>query len=195
MTLSDSGDDKDLFSVDSSGKVTFNTAPDFENPTDTNKDNNYIFTATAKDSAGNEASQTITITVTDYINIFQTNKFQSDDIEASDNFGNSVAIDGDFVVVGAYKEDTNGSDAGSAYIFKKGSDGTLTQIAKIIGDDTEANDYFGISVAIEGDYIVVGAYGEDTNGISAGSAYIFKKGSDDNFTQIAKIHPEKIGGL
>jgi len=106
-------------------------------------------------------------------------KIQASDAEASDNFGYSVAVSDTRIVVGAYLEDTTASSAGSAYIFD--IDGN--QIAKIQASDAEANDRFGWSVAVSDTRIVVGAYGEDTNGSSAGSAYIF----DIDGNELAKI--------
>jgi len=114
----------------------------------------------------------------------QVQKIVASDRSAEDWFGNSVAISGDFIVVGAVLEDedefgaNNLESAGSAYIFKNES-GTWVEIQKIVATDRAANDYFGNSVAISGDYIVVGAYLEDENAVggatmdNAGSAYIF----------------------
>ncbi len=60
------GGDSSKFSMNSStGKLTFNSAPDFENPADANADNVYVVIVKATDSAGNEARQTISITVVD----------------------------------------------------------------------------------------------------------------------------------
>ena len=69
-------------------------------------------------------------------------------------------------------DDDNGK--GSAYIFK--SDGTSwSQQQKLLASDGAAGDYFGYSVSISGDYAIVGAYQDDDNGQSSGSAYIFKR--------------------
>ncbi|MDD3860169.1 MAG: MBG domain-containing protein, partial [Bacteroidales bacterium] len=119
------------------------------------------------------------------------------DRQAEDNFGCSVSIDGDYAIVGAKYEDhdlvggSNKLQAGSAYIFKNES-GTWTQVQKIVASDRSADDWFGNSVAISGDYIVVGAYleDEDESGAntfeSAGSAYIFKNESG-TWTEVQKI--------
>ncbi|MEP5365674.1 MAG: T9SS type A sorting domain-containing protein [Reichenbachiella sp.] len=61
-----SGNDEALFDVvSSSGVVTFKSAPDFESPTDSDKNNTYVFNVVATDDAGNAANQDVTITVTD----------------------------------------------------------------------------------------------------------------------------------
>ena len=92
---------------------------------------------------------------------------------ADDNFG-KVALDGDTLVVGASGESSNAtgingnqldnsaSSAGAVYVFVR-SGNTWSQQAYIKASNTDANDYFGSSIAIAGDTIVVGAYGEDSN--------------------------------
>jgi sugar lactone lactonase YvrE len=111
-----------------------------------------------------------------------------------DYFGTSVAVSGDTVVVGAQGEDSSmtGIDstpdegafgAGAAYIFVRiGS--TWSQQAYLKASQVNANDQFGISVAVSGDTVVVGAQGEDSGTtwinstpdesvIEAGAAYVF----------------------
>ncbi|MEI6750585.1 MAG: FG-GAP repeat protein, partial [Bacteroidota bacterium] len=83
-------------------------------------------------------------------------KFASD-AAAGDQFGYSVAISGDYAVVGAPYADINGHlDQGVAYIFFR-SGGVWAEQAKISASNGKASDYFGYSVAIDGDYVVVGA--------------------------------------
>jgi hypothetical protein len=101
-------------------------------------------------------------------------KLLANDPGASDYFGRSVAISGNTAIVGAYLDDDNGSNSGSAYIFVY--DGTnWTQQAKLSASDGDANDYFGFSVGISGDYAIVGAYYDDDCGSDCGAAYIFKR--------------------
>ena len=95
-----------------------------------------------------------------------------------DAFGKSVAMDGDTVVVGATGDDDNGSNSGAAYVFTKPSSGgwaTTTETAKLTASDGAIEDGFGYSVAVEGDTVVVSAYGDDDNGGGSGSAYVFTK--------------------
>ncbi|MCF7809520.1 T9SS type A sorting domain-containing protein [bacterium] len=115
-------------------------------------------------------------------------KINASDLQASDYFGTSVSIDGNYAIVGAFLEAPGGvSSAGSAYIFYR-SDNSWTQQAKINASDPQADDYFGISVSINGDYAIVGAYYEDPGDINrAGSAYIFHRSGED-WTQQAKIN-------
>ena len=96
-----------------------------------------------------------------------------------DYFGYSVSIDGDTVVIGAYRDDDKGSSSGSAYVFTRGTAGDFasgwTQVDKLTAGDGAAGDYFGSSVSIDGDTVVIGAYGHDDKGSSSGSAYVFRR--------------------
>lgn len=118
--------------------------------------------------------------------------------QSGDRFGNSVAIAGDIIVVGALQEDSNATGidgdqtnnsatyAGAAYIFSR-SGTTWTQQAYLKPSDTNSNDYFGCSVAVAGETVVVGAYTEDSNATTingdatnnsasnSGAAYVFRR--------------------
>lgn len=93
---------------------------------------------------------------------------------ASDRFGSSVAIDGETAVVGAFYDDDAGASSGTAWVFTRAA-GVWTEQQKLIGADTGASDYFGRAVAIDGDSIIVGAYGDDDIAINSGAAYIFTR--------------------
>ena len=99
-------------------------------------------------------------------------KFAASDPGETERFGESVAVSGTTVVVGAFLDDHSGlSDAGSAYVFDLV---TGQQVAKLIASDADAIDLFGSSVAISGDIAVVGSPFGDLGGVSdAGSAYVF----------------------
>jgi len=118
---------------------------------------------------------------------------------AFDNFGNSIAISADTVVVGASREDSNANvidgnqanndaeNSGAAYVFVR-QGGIWTQQAYLKASNAEEGDNFGFSVAISGDTVVVGAIGEDSNatGVNgsqnnnsatdSGAAYLFQAG-------------------
>jgi len=121
----------------------------------------------------------------------QVAKLVASDAEDSDVFGRSVAIDGDYVVVGAISEDGGGIDRGAAYVFYRNQGGTDSwgQVAKLVASDAEDVDEFGYSVAIDGDYVVVGAIFEDGLGSYRGAAYVFDRnqGGTDNWGQVAKL--------
>jgi len=105
----------------------------------------------------------------------QQAKLLPDDGAADDEFGGSVAVYNDTIVVGAYYDDDNGDRSGSAYVFTRDStDGTgWKQKAKLLPNDGAAGDQFGFGIAIYGDTIVVGAEDDDDNGSTSGSVYVF----------------------
>jgi hypothetical protein len=104
----------------------------------------------------------------------QQQKLLASDGAAGDGFGCSVSISGGYAIVGAYQDDDYGQNSGSAYMF--GRNGTSwSQQEKLTALDSAANDYFGISVSISGDYAIVGACGDDDKGSSSGSAYTFNR--------------------
>ncbi len=105
----------------------------------------------------------------------QQAKIQPSDIQANDQFGSSVSIEGDTVVIGGDREDTGGSNAGAAYVFTR-SGTTWTEAKKIVASDAQAEDLLAFSVDISSDTVVAGARGEDTGGSNAGAAYTFIAG-------------------
>ena len=104
-----------------------------------------------------------------------------------DYFGWSVSASGSLIVIGANEDDDNGGASGSAYVFEKGADGAVTQLAKLTLPDGAGTDYFGASVAVSGSLIVVSAYNDDDKGSNSGSAYVFEKGAGGAVTQLAKL--------
>ena len=114
-------------------------------------------------------------------------KITASDGAPDDHFGFLVSISGDYAVVGASSNDDNGSNSGSAYVFKR-TGTTWAQEAKLLPSDGATEDHFGASVSISGDYAVLGAWCDDDNGLSSGSAYLFKR-SGTNWTQEAKLLP------
>jgi len=128
-------------------------------------------TVTAVDEGGNTAACAVTVIVTGPC-VEEEMKIIASDGESNENFGNSVAISGNRAIVGARRDNVNGSNSGSAYIYHW--DGFDWGEYKLIPDDGNFLDYFGHSVAISGDKAIVGAYGDDDNGSYSGSAYLFR---------------------
>jgi len=108
-------------------------------------------------------------------------KLQSSDNQVGDEFGRSVGISGDVLVVGAPYDNAYGNYAGAAYIFVRFGR-SWTQEAKIWGKDTRSGNYFGDIVAISGATVVVGTGAEPF-----GAAYVFTL-SGSAWTQQAKIY-------
>ena len=127
-----------------------------------------------------------------------------------DQFGASLALSGDTLVVGAPGEaSSNGDEAdngaafsGAAYVFFR-SNGVWSQQAYLKASNIGAGDLFGISVAIDGDTLAVGAQREDSStttingtpdefGADSGAAYVFLR-SGSNWTQEAYVKPFNTG--
>jgi hypothetical protein len=114
----------------------------------------------------------------------QVKKLIANGDAAGDRFGTSVSISGNTVVVGAYREDHdtdgNGTDelnAGAAYIFAKdqGSLDNWGQVSKLTAFDGAGFDFFGNSVSISGNKVVVGVrFDDNSSGTDAGAVYIYE---------------------
>jgi hypothetical protein len=115
----------------------------------------------------------------------QQQKLSISGATANDNFGQEVAVDGNYAVISAYGEDDNGSGAGAAYVFIR-SGTTWTQQQRLVSSDIAAGDWFGYDVDIEGDVIVAGAPFESTGGSSAGAIYVFTR-SGTTWSQQKKL--------
>ena len=89
-----------------------------------------------------------------------------------DSFEYSVGIHGDTAIVGAYGDDDNGPASGSVHVFVRNY-GVWTHQAKLLYPDGSAGDYFGFSLGIYGDTVIVGALGNDDNGSNSGSSHLF----------------------
>ncbi|MDY7109636.1 MAG: C1 family peptidase [Planctomycetota bacterium] len=95
-------------------------------------------------------------------------KLLASDGESGAVFGAAVAIDGDVAVVGARGD---GDDAGAAYVYRHDG-GAWIEEAKLTAADAAAEDYFGYAVAVRGEHVIIGAYGDDDRGDLAGAAYV-----------------------
>jgi hypothetical protein len=118
----------------------------------------------------------------------QQQKIQSTDIQAGDGFGFNVDIsnDGNYIAIGAWREDTSGDNAGAVYVFTE-SGGTWSQQAKIQASDASAGQQFGMAVDLnsDGTTLAVGS-ADDANNANGAAAYIFTR-SGSTWSQQAKI--------
>jgi hypothetical protein len=89
------------------------------------------------------------------------------DAADGDGFGWSVAISGQTAIVGAPLVAGFGSVTGAAYVYQLGGNGAWSQVARLEAGSFLGRSFFGVSVAIDGDFAVVGAHG------GAGEAYVF----------------------
>lgn len=109
----------------------------------------------------------------DGVNWVQTAKLLASDGAADDRFGDSVAVAGNRLLVGASRGDGLVTDSGAVYIFER-QGMQWVEMDKIFAADGVLDDRFGISVSGDGDRILVGADFDDDLGGQSGSAYIFE---------------------
>jgi hypothetical protein len=119
----------------------------------------------------------------------ETAKLTASDGAASDQLGRWVAVSGDTIVAGAAEAD---GGRGAAYVFVKPASGWAdgTETAKLTASDGAAFDLLGVSVAVSGDTVVAGAYGDDVGGNhEQGTAYVFVEpaGGWASATETAKL--------
>jgi FG-GAP repeat len=106
----------------------------------------------------------------------------------SDYFGTSVAVSGNYVVVGAHQDDTGATDAGSVFVYNLESMTSTTPIATLNNPTPAISDYFGYSVSVSGNIVVVGAWQDDMGAIDAGTAYVYDLNSITPTTPIATLN-------
>lgn len=118
-------------------------------------------------------------------------RLDTPDATSDDDFGWSVSISGDLVVVGADGDNENGTSSGAAYVFERneGGEDNWGRVAKLVPADATAGDRFGHSVAVDEETIVAGALDNNGNGSGGGAAYVFERheGGTDNWGQVAKL--------
>eukprot|EP01084_Bolivina_argentea_P183082 315983_1 len=79
-------------------------------------------------------------------------------------------------------------EQGSAYIYEKDNNGSWNEVSKLIASDGAADDYFGASVSIALPFALIGASLDDnSNGIRAGSAYIYEKDNNGSWNEVSKL--------
>ncbi|MCB9134158.1 MAG: cadherin-like domain-containing protein [Anaerolineales bacterium] len=105
-----------------------------------------------------------------------------------DTFGDGVAIDENTLVISA----RHNMDSGAAYVFERdwGGPNTWGEVKKLVGHDTAAGDEFGDrEPQIHGDWIGIGATGNDAAGLDAGAAYIFERnlGGTENWGELTQL--------
>ena len=159
-----SGDGSSDFLVSTDGNITVGIANlDYE------KRNHYLLNATAVNGAGDSNSSSVEITVTNAPAI-TTALIKADDATADDYFSNSISLNKDRVLSGAFREDAGGA----VYLHVRNTNGSYSQSVKIASSDIQPDDDFGYDVSIDGNLIVVGTPKEDENGTDAGAVYLFK---------------------
>ena len=115
----------------------------------------------------------------------QEAKLLASDGTINDFFGSSVCVSSSDILIGAHGDDDNGNQSGSAYVFTR-TGSNWTQQAKLLAPGGAAGDYFGWSVSLSGNSAFIGADGDDDQGESSGSAYVFTR-TGSSWTHQAKL--------
>ena len=113
----------------------------------------------------------------------QVAKLTPSDADAHDQFGWSVSISGGIAVVTSRLDTDTAYREGSAYVFERDGSGNWHETFKVSNPNPGSNDWFGMSVDISGEVIIVGAEYDDSSGVTdAGAAYIYERESDGSWT-------------
>ena len=118
-------------------------------------------------------------------------KLTANDGAADDAFGQSIAVSDDTIVIGAPHDDDRGKSSGSAYVFARNG-AAWTQQAKLIAPDGAAGDVFGISMALDGNTLLIGADLNDEKANNAGAAYVYTR-SNNQWQLQAKLMADDGG--
>ena len=97
---------------------------------------------------------------------------------SEDQFGSSVAVSADTVLVGVPTDNEKGAFAGTVYVFHRDEEGVWQQVQKLTASNGTAYSYFGASITISGDLALVGARGASPHGNFSGAVYAFARGAD-----------------
>ncbi len=89
-------------------------------------------------------------------------------------FGFSTALSGDVALIGALQDDPAGLGFGAVYVAERTA-GLWRRTARLEASDAAPGDWFGYSVAIEGDVAVIGALDADAPAVDSGAAYVFER--------------------
>lgn len=119
----------------------------------------------------------------------QMDKLTASNADTFDRFGIAVQIRGDLAIVGAYLDEGDGANSGSAYIFARQPDGTWIEQDVLTPNDGAGGDWFGVSVDVDGERALVGAQFHDAQGSNSGAAYVFEQEPDRSWMQVAKLVP------
>lgn len=106
----------------------------------------------------------------------------------ADDFGWSVAVDHDTLVVGAPRNDSPAFDAGTAYVYTR-SGGVWSPQQELVASDQASSDYFAADVDVVDDTVLVGSYFDDDLGNISGAVYEFER-TGTVWTEDEKLTPD-----
>ena len=116
----------------------------------------------------------------------EDDRIHASDGAEGDNFGWSLSVSGDTLIVGAPYHDANGTNSGASYVFVRDISGEWVEEAKLIASDGAYDDNFGWSVGVGEDLALVGATYSDAPSSDSGSIYTYERAAT-NWTEISKL--------
>jgi hypothetical protein len=148
--------------------------------------------ASLDDDAG-DSSGSVYVSRFDGMDWVEEQKLLASDAAQGDFFGAATSVSGDTLVVGGQWNDDAGPDSGSAYVYR--FDGmSWVEEQKLVASDAGPGDFFGFSVSVSGDTIVVGAYLDDESGPDRGSAYVYRFDGMDWIEEQKLLASDGAGG-
>lgn len=149
--------------------------------------NTALVAAPKEDTSGPDTGGVYVVDMTTWAVLFH---LLAPDAADGDSFGDSVAINGQYFLVGASLTEGNGHDSGAAYLFDRA---TGTFLRKLEASDGDVDDIFGISVALSGEWAIVGAPGEDDVAAESGAVYVFDTTTGLELSRTKAPVPEVLG--
>mmetsp|Transcript_342 Transcript_342/g.332 ORF Transcript_342/g.332 Transcript_342/m.332 type:complete len:780 (-) Transcript_342:78-2417(-) len=110
--------------------------------------------------------------------------------DTDDYFAYAVALNNDTLYVGAYKSDLASNSAGAVYVFNDDGSGLQYKQTDLLTSFTpSSNEFFGFALSSDGDFVLVGAYGNNDKGTDAGIVYAFQKStSSTSYSNFARLY-------
>ncbi len=165
------GDDRFGYDVEVQGDWLFVSAPYSDTEFKNNSGQVYVY---KKNTSGNFVQHTI---------------IKPSDLAANNQFGSSLAVHGDILAIGARNHTVSSFLDGAVYLYQFDEDGNFTLTQKLSAHDNDRVIGLGMSIAMQNDFMVVGAERTITNGVVyAGAAYVFKR-EEGTWAQVAELNP------
>ncbi|MAB27862.1 MAG: hypothetical protein CMJ53_01015 [Planctomycetaceae bacterium] len=116
--------------------------------------------------------------------------FEDPSSETDAAFGHAIAIQKDTIAIGAPRSDKAGRDAGCVFIFER-VEQEWTLKARLVAPDAENADFFGSSLALKGNHLAIGAWGDDDHGEKTGAVWCYEK-RGDRWSMRQKLVPDRL---
>lgn len=150
-----------------------------------------IVGAPLRDTAGSNSGSVFVFKYFSAVNRWvEVQELTGSDIGSNDEFGSAVAIDGLRLVIGADHQTFDSRSEGAVYVFNYSTTSyTWAESSKLTASDYHYDDYFGHSVDIAGNNIIVGSYYDDDMGNGSGAAYVYQLSPKSTSYAEIKITP------